>query len=70
MEQREEHLEWCKERAREYLNTGDETNAWASFASDMKKHPETANHSALELGMTLLMTDNMKDMRGFIEGFN
>lgn len=70
---RAEHLAWCKQRALEYIKGGDANNAWASMASDMRKHPETANHIALELGMMLLMTGNLDaphKMREFIEGFN
>lgn len=71
----EERLEWCKARAREYLDRGDCVNAYASFASDMIKHPETANHPALVLGVQLMVADNrMRDdpaeMRKFIEGFH
>jgi len=29
---RDEHLEWCKKRAREYLARGDAANAIASWA--------------------------------------
>jgi len=38
---RTEHVEWCKERAREYLEQGDVTNAIASMLSDLGKHNET-----------------------------
>src|SRR5713226_8470617 len=37
---RDEHVEWCKKRAREYLDKGDLENAIASMISDMNKHPE------------------------------
>lgn len=70
---RAEHLKWCKVRALEYVDSGDITNAWASFCSDMGKHPETADHSALQLGMMLFMgggLNNPTEMRKFIEGFN
>jgi hypothetical protein len=70
---RADHLEWCKQRAREYLDRGDWAAAWASFASDMSKHPGTENHSAIGLGMMLLMggaNANVTEMRKFIEGFN
>ncbi len=70
---RAEHLEWCKKRALEYVDTDDTSQAWASMASDMSKHPETANHSALELGMMLLMGGHLSSpdkMRKFILGFN
>jgi len=46
---RSEHLKWCKERANECVDRGDLTDAFASFQSDMKKHPETADHVALDL---------------------
>jgi hypothetical protein len=70
---RAEHVEWAKQRAREYLDAGDWRNAWASFASDMGKHEETADHPALLLGMQLLMAGHNRTvagMREFIEGFN
>jgi hypothetical protein len=41
--------------------------------SDLKKSPETASHSAIELGVMLLMTGNLSsvaDVQKFIEGFN
>ncbi len=70
---RNEHMEWCKERALEYLDRGDITNAWASMTSDLRKHPETADHPAIDLGSNLFMSGNLSDtesMRHFIEGFN
>ena len=73
METRQEHLAWCKKRALEYCDQGDVNNAWASMASDLDKHPETAGHSAIQIGMMLLMNGNLStpdEMRKFIEGFN
>jgi len=70
---RDEHLQWCKDRALEYVTMGDLPQAYASMGSDMRKHPETANHSAIGLGMMLLMNGNLntpKEMRDFINGFN
>ena len=70
---RAEHLEWCKKRANEYIDRGDTINAFASFQSDMTKHPETANHLALELGTMLLVTGNLsspRQMKEWIDGFN
>lgn len=70
---REEHLNWCKERALEYVETGDLTNAWASMVSDLNKHDETRGHVAIELGTMLMMTQKLStqsEMRRFIEGFN
>jgi hypothetical protein len=70
---RQEHLEWCKKRANEYLDRGDVQNAYASMASDLNKHPETAGHQAIQLGMMLMMSGNLsseREMRKFIDGFN
>lgn len=70
---RQEHLDWCKKRALQYVDNGDADNAFGSMMSDMKKHPDTSNHAALDLGMGLKMRgllDTTEDMRKFIEGFN
>jgi hypothetical protein len=73
MTTRDEHLKWCKQRALEYVNAGDLQQAFASFQSDMTKHPETANHMALQMGTMLLFTGNLsseRQMRDWIVGFN
>lgn len=70
---RQEHLNWCKQRALEYIDKGDTQNAWASMASDLMKHPETEKHAAIQLGMMLLMGGHLgtaDKMREFINGFN
>lgn len=69
---REEHMKWCKERALEYVDT-DPQGAYASMASDLQKHPETAGHVGIELGMMQMMGGMLstpEQMRHFIEGFN
>ena len=70
---RAEHLAWCKQRALEYVDHGDLTNAYASMASDLGKHPETEKHAAIQLGMMLMMGGHLgtaPKMREFINGFN
>lgn len=70
---RAEHLEWCKRRALQYVDAGDVQQAFASMGSDLNKHPDTRNHSGMELGMMLLMGGQLSrpdQMRRFIEGFN
>jgi hypothetical protein len=70
---RQEHIEWCKHRALEYVDAGDLTGGYASMVSDLGKHPETAGHAAIQLGMMLLMGSKLStqsEMRKFIEGFN
>ena len=73
MENRTEHLQWCKHRALEHLEQNDLTNAFASFQADMTKNPETTNHLALEMGTMLLVSGHLsstKEMREWITGFN
>ena len=68
-----EHLEWCKQRANEYVEQNDLQQAFASFQSDMTKHLETANHIALELGTMLLVGGHLSSqhqMKEWINGFN
>ncbi len=70
---RNEHLQWCKNRALEYVDAGDLQQAFASMGSDLNKHPETAGHSGIKLGMGLMMIGDLNTpdkMRRFIEGFN
>lgn len=70
---RQEHLEWCKKRALEYVDAGDLQNAYSSMCSDLMKHEETKDHSAMTLGMMLMMNGHLshpEKMREFINGFN
>lgn len=68
---REEHLTWCKERALEYVDAGDLTNAVASMCSDIEKHEETQGNPAVILGPIMMMGHPTTDsVRRFIEGFN
>lgn len=70
---RDEHLQWCKKRALEYVNIGDNQGAFASFASDMNKHDKTRGHIGIQLGMSMLMSgllSTKKEMTNFIEGCN
>jgi len=71
---RAEHLQWCKDRAiQEMEYTNEPAQGMASFMSDMKKHPETKDHSALELGLMMMFgghLNNKEEVKKFIEGFN
>ena len=71
---RAEHLQWCKDRALEYVRTGNNQEAFASFASDLGKHDETddARQLCTHLGMPMLMMGHLNtpdQMTKFIEGF-
>lgn len=71
-ETRAEHLEWCKRRALEYIEVGDLQNAFASMVSDLGKHPETAGHAGIRLGMMEQVAGTMRtpeDYRHWVEGF-
>jgi len=69
---RAEHLEWCKQRAREYLERGDINQAVTSMLSDLSKHDETrhAGEAMAPVGMLYLMNRDADGARRFIEGFN
>ena len=71
---REEHMQWCKERALEYLkNHGDASGAMVSMMSNLRKHPETENHIGIQLGMMEMMAGRLStpdEVRRFIGGFN
>lgn len=73
MMSRAEHLEWCKERARQYCDAGNAKDALASMFSDLETHPETAGHVAIMLGMGMMFSGGLREpgeARKFIEGFN
>lgn len=68
---RAEHVTWCKERALEYVGAGDLRSALASLQSDLRKHPATARHAAIDRAMSLAVIgdlDTAAQMRTFIEG--
>jgi len=70
---RAEHLQWCKDRAMEYVANGDIAQAIASMSSDLGKHPETRNHLGIQLGVMMLCSGALRTQqqaREFIEGFN
>lgn len=69
---RSEHLEWCKSRAKSYIEEGDFQSAFASMASDLHKHPETENHPGISIGLFMLLSGELltkESMTKFIEGF-
>lgn len=70
---REEHLQWAKDRALEYVEMNELGHAWASFTSDMRKHDELTTHPALILGSQLLASGHLSsqgEMEKFIKDFN
>ena len=65
-----EHLEWCKQRAREYLDRGDAMNAVTSMLSDLSQHSETRGIGEKFGMLGMLSCNSVSDARRFIEGFN
>lgn len=70
---RAEHLEWSKQRAREYL-PHDPQEAMASMLSDLGEHDELSSHPGRQLGFSHMMIpgwlDRPVEVGRFIEGFN
>jgi hypothetical protein len=70
MRTREEHLDFCKRRALEYLDAGDLVNAVTSMGSDLDKHPETrASAELVLLGGMYALNQDAAGVRRWIEGF-
>ncbi len=72
MATRKEHMDWCKQRALEYL-PGDPQQAIASMLSDLDKHDETSNPAMAQLTMMLMLSGHLStpdQVRRHIEGFN
>lgn len=69
---RQQHLEWCKKRAHEYLARGDVRNAVTSMLSDLNKHPETElkTPTLAMPGMMAIQSGSHSEARRFIDGFN
>lgn len=73
---RAEHLQWCKDRAMEYVTHGDLVNAVTSMASDLTKHPETKDSTTGAMGMLFLlatqqaMAGDAAGVKRYIQGFN
>lgn len=70
---RDEHLQWAKGRALEYLDTGDIKGALASMFSDLGKHDGTRDHPAIRLGIMLMAGGHLNDrdsVYGHIIGYN
>ncbi len=70
---RKEHLDWCKQRANEYIDRADIQQAFLSMVSDLGKHDETRNHPAIRPGTSLYLgghLSSVEKMREFINGFN
>jgi hypothetical protein len=69
--ERAEHIAWCKQRALEYLDQGDVTNAIASMCSDLAQRPDTtAPVPMLQVGLLYAIDEDCDAARRWINGFN
>ena len=68
---KEEHLQWCKDRAMEYWQRGELGNAVASMMSDMNPRPgsDTLRAFGLALGMMHVAQGDSDGVRRWIEGW-
>jgi hypothetical protein len=71
---RDEHLEWAKKRALEYVDAGDPRQGFTSMLSDMGKHPELENHVGNTIGVGFMCLpgwiDNPYEVRRWIVGYH
>ena len=69
LKEREEHLDWCKKRALEYIDIhNDPKNAVSSMLSDLGKSEHTKGHVGVMLLAAVDQTDKAS-VRNWIEGF-
>jgi hypothetical protein len=67
---RTQYIEWCKDRAREYLDAGQLSDALASMISDMNQRKDTQVSSYLAtFGLSCVMRNDTEAVRRFISGF-
>jgi hypothetical protein len=72
---RQEHLDWCKQRAIALIDAGDISGALPSFLSDVGQHPLTEGVAQTigTLGVTMLLAGHLstaQQMRDHINGYN
>jgi len=67
--ERLEHLNWCKQRARAYIDQGKPSLAIASMLSDLSKHAETAIHISELESIGFYSIKSIESAREFIEKF-
>ena len=73
---RAEHLQWCKERANEYVNRGELVEGITSMMSDLSKHDETKSSAGGAMAMLAMLalqqaqSGDVGAVRRFVDGFN
>ncbi len=71
MRTREEHLEWCKQRAREDLDRGGVADAIATMCTCLVQHPDFEGivEKMTPIGLFYAMNNDLDGARRFVEGF-
>ena len=69
---REQHIQWCKDRALAYVEIGQLSEAITSMFSDLGKHEETKVVPAplMVLGTQAGASGSRQRVKDFITGFN
>jgi hypothetical protein len=68
---RKEHLEWCKQRALEYVERGELPGAVASMCSDYGQHDDNGPMDPMLVMLGMMEIQNGAGaVRRWIEGFN
>lgn len=67
---RQEHLNWCKQRAIELIESGDINQGLISMMSDLGEHEETANHAGIMLTTMLMVLGYLRTKHQAIEHIN
>ena len=70
---RQNYVQWCKDRAMEYVTAGDLKNAVMSMLSDMKKNSETDSPILgilMIAGMDAARQNDTQAITKWIQGFN
>ena len=65
----QQHVEWCKYRALEYLYKGDHRNAVTSMISDLGKHTEFVGNATAFAGLAMFSMGSFSEAKKFIDGF-
>jgi len=72
----DEHLEWCKKRAYEYVERGELLNAVTSMSSDVTKHPDGPKEGSPTVALLMLagalsaQHGDVREVRHWIDGWH
>lgn len=67
---KEQYIQWSKDRAMVYINQGNAPLALASFMSDINGHEDLKNNFALIELLKAIDINSILDVERFMEGLN